>query len=295
MNCAVAGTVWVSYDDSARMFIGCRMWVRASETIAAGMVAENSIVCRVSGVLREQPLDVGQEAEVEHLVGLVEHQRLHVADVEGAAVHQVDQPARGADDDVDALLERVELRVVGHAAVDGEHADAAVLAGQRRGRWRPGARARGSARRPAPAACRARRARRSRGRAGRRCAAGSGCRTPASCRCRCAPGRSGRCPSGRPRGSSPGWRTGSRCRRARARRRSRGAPRALGRWSGSCRSLGADRGRSAADPASDRASGARPSVASTHRSRCPHLGRSGPRWCLGAPGVWPHPIGSLRT
>src|SRR4029077_12773623 len=54
----------------------------------------------------------------------------YVADVEGAAVHQVDQPARGADDDVDALLERVELRVVGHAAVDGEDPDAAVLAGQ---------------------------------------------------------------------------------------------------------------------------------------------------------------------
>ena len=51
MNCAVAGTIVVSYDDSARMFIGCRMWVRASETIAAGMVAENSIVWRVSGVL----------------------------------------------------------------------------------------------------------------------------------------------------------------------------------------------------------------------------------------------------
>ena len=32
------------------MFIGWRMWVRARATIAAGMVAENSIVCRVSGV-----------------------------------------------------------------------------------------------------------------------------------------------------------------------------------------------------------------------------------------------------
>ena len=102
MNCAVAGTSWVSYDDSARMFIGCRMWVRARETIAPGMVAENSIVCRVSGVLLEQPLDVGQEAEVEHLVGLVEDERLDVGDVERAAVAQVDQAARGADDDVDA-------------------------------------------------------------------------------------------------------------------------------------------------------------------------------------------------
>ena len=73
------------------------------------MVAENSIVCRVSGVLREQPLDVGQEAEVEHLVGLVEHERVHVGEVEGPAVGQVEQPAGRADDDVDAGLERVEL------------------------------------------------------------------------------------------------------------------------------------------------------------------------------------------
>ena len=102
MNCAVAGTIAVSYDDSARMFIGCRMWVRASATIAAGMVAENSIVCRVSGVMLQQPLDVGQEAEVEHLVGLVEDQRVHVGEVEGAAVGQVDQAAGRADDDVDA-------------------------------------------------------------------------------------------------------------------------------------------------------------------------------------------------
>ena len=75
MNCAVAGTVCCASPDSARMFIGWRMWVRASETIAPGMVAENSIVWRVSGVLAMQPLDVGQEAEVEHLVGLVEDQR----------------------------------------------------------------------------------------------------------------------------------------------------------------------------------------------------------------------------
>ena len=51
---------------------------------------------------REQPLDVGQEAQVEHLVGLVEHERVHVREVERAAVGQVDQATGGADDDVDA-------------------------------------------------------------------------------------------------------------------------------------------------------------------------------------------------
>ena len=75
------------------------------------------------------------------------------------------------------------------------------------GRWRPGARARGSGRRSAPAACPAA-ARRSRGPSARRCAAARGCRRRGSCRCRCGPGRSGRCPSARRRGSSPGWRRG---------------------------------------------------------------------------------------
>jgi hypothetical protein len=36
------------------------------------MVAEKSIVCRPAGS-RQDLLDVGQEAQVEHLVGLVEH------------------------------------------------------------------------------------------------------------------------------------------------------------------------------------------------------------------------------
>ena len=173
MNCAVAGTVAFSYDDSARMFIGWRMWVRASATIAAGMVAENSIVCRVSGVLLISLIDVGQEAEVEHLVGLVEHERVDVGEVEGAAVGEVDQPARRTDDDVDAGLERVELGVVADAAVDGEHAQAAVGAGQREVARRPGAPARGSGRRSAPAACPAA-ARCSRGPSGRptRCSTG---------------------------------------------------------------------------------------------------------------------------
>ena len=94
MNCAVAGTVCCASPDSARMFIGCRMWVRASETIAPGMVAENSIVCRVSGVLAISRSTSGRKPEVEHLVGLVEDQHLDVGEVEGAAVHQVDAAGR---------------------------------------------------------------------------------------------------------------------------------------------------------------------------------------------------------
>ena len=51
---------------------------------------------------REDLLDVGQEAEVEHLVGLVEDDDARVAEVEVSLLGQVDEPAGGADDDLDA-------------------------------------------------------------------------------------------------------------------------------------------------------------------------------------------------
>ena len=79
-------------------------------------------------------LDVGQEAQVEHLVGLVEHQRAHVAEVEVALLGQVEQPAGRADDDLDALAQRLDLRLVGPAAVDREHAAPRRRAAAFRGR-----------------------------------------------------------------------------------------------------------------------------------------------------------------
>ena len=81
------------------------------------------------GRQREHPLDVGQEAQVEHLVGLVQHDGPDVAELQVALLGQVEQPARGADDDLDALAQRLDLRLVGPAAVDGEHPDAALVAG----------------------------------------------------------------------------------------------------------------------------------------------------------------------
>ncbi len=73
-------------------------------------------------------LDVGQEAQVEHLVGLVQDEGLDVREVELALTGQVEQAARGADDHVDALLERLDLGLVRAAAVYGEDADVADLA-----------------------------------------------------------------------------------------------------------------------------------------------------------------------
>ena len=65
------------------------------------------------GDLAQDALDVGQEAQVEHLVGLVEHQHRQPAELQVALLGEVEQSAGGADDDVDALLQRLDLRLVG--------------------------------------------------------------------------------------------------------------------------------------------------------------------------------------
>ena len=69
------GCLAVAFFGSARTWVGRLRYLRDSATISPGMVAENSIVCRSAGDQLEDPLDVGQEAQVEHAVGLVEHQR----------------------------------------------------------------------------------------------------------------------------------------------------------------------------------------------------------------------------
>ncbi len=85
----------------------------------------------VGGDLTQDALDVGQEAQVEHLVGLVEHQHRQPAQLQVALLAQVEQPARGAHHDVGAGAQRLDLGLVGPAAVDGNHRQAsAVLGGQ---------------------------------------------------------------------------------------------------------------------------------------------------------------------
>ena len=69
------------------------MKVRASVMIGSGMVAENSIACRVVGDLPQNALDVGQEAQVEHLVGLVEYQHRQVRRAAGGLLGEVEQEA----------------------------------------------------------------------------------------------------------------------------------------------------------------------------------------------------------
>jgi hypothetical protein len=78
-----------------------------------GHVAENSMVWRSRRELLEDALDVGQEAQVEHLVGLVEDQDTDLAQDQVALLGEVEQPAGGADDDLDAGLQRGDLRLEG--------------------------------------------------------------------------------------------------------------------------------------------------------------------------------------
>ncbi|MCO4700621.1 hypothetical protein LRR80_06736 [Streptomyces sp. RO-S4] len=78
--------------------------------------------------LVEQLGDLGQEAQVGHLVGLVEDRDLHVLQGAGAAVDDVAQAAGGGDEDVDTALEGVDLVAHGGAAADDLHLQAEDVA-----------------------------------------------------------------------------------------------------------------------------------------------------------------------
>ena len=73
-------------------------------------------------------LDVGDEAHVEHAVGLVDHQQLAVGEHDLAAAEQVHQPARGGDQHVDALFERLHLIAHLNAADQQRHRERVVFA-----------------------------------------------------------------------------------------------------------------------------------------------------------------------
>ena len=70
----------------------------------------------------EHRLHVVLEAHVEHLVGLVEHDVLHLRQVEVAVLQVVDDPAGRAHDDVEPVAQRALLRPIGRAAVEDRDA-----------------------------------------------------------------------------------------------------------------------------------------------------------------------------
>ena len=66
-------------------------------------------------------VDAFGEAHVEHLVSLVEHHILHGAEVCHFALHEVDQSARGGNDDLHPLLQGTNLGFDAGTAIDSQH------------------------------------------------------------------------------------------------------------------------------------------------------------------------------
>ncbi len=74
----------------------------------------------LAGRLVHDAAHAGQEAQVGHVVGLVEDGDLDVGEVGVALTHEVLEAAGAGDDDVDAALEGGGLRALAHAAVDDD-------------------------------------------------------------------------------------------------------------------------------------------------------------------------------
>ena len=75
----------------------------SSGSISAGMVAENSMFWRCLGRRARCACIVGQEAAVEHAIGLVEHQDLERVERHVVLLQQVHKPARCGDEYVTPL------------------------------------------------------------------------------------------------------------------------------------------------------------------------------------------------
>jgi len=63
--------------------------------------------------------DGGQEAQVRHVVGLVDDEGVHAGQGTGAARHVVFEAAGSRHDDVDAAIQRLDLSAHGGTTVDG--------------------------------------------------------------------------------------------------------------------------------------------------------------------------------
>ncbi len=91
-------------------------------------------VLRVSGrehevlpLARQQLQDLadgGDEAHVEHAIGLIEHQAAHLGQIEQPLLREVEQPPRGGDQQIAATAQRLDLRLLAHATEDHERAQA---------------------------------------------------------------------------------------------------------------------------------------------------------------------------
>ena len=90
----------------------------ASALISSEKVAENSRFWRFVGSTASIFADIADEAHVEHAVGFVQHQDFDLREIDGALLHVVEQAARRGDQNVDALLQQLDLRIDADAAED---------------------------------------------------------------------------------------------------------------------------------------------------------------------------------
>ncbi len=114
------------------IWVGLFMNSHVSSSTRKDSVAENRNDCRRSG-LRQAPQDeaqVGDEAHVEHAVGLVDDQHLDAARRPDVLLQVVDEPTGRADQHVAAFAQRVALLVVVDAAVHGQDPESRVRAEQ---------------------------------------------------------------------------------------------------------------------------------------------------------------------
>jgi hypothetical protein len=77
---------------------------------------------------RDDPADVDDEAHVEHPVSLVEDHDLDLVESQRPALAEVEEPARGGDEDVDAAGKGTDLLAHRHAADGKRDADTKVAA-----------------------------------------------------------------------------------------------------------------------------------------------------------------------
>ena len=68
----------------------------------------------------ENTPDRRQEAEIDHLITLVEHEMLDLPQINLALRLQILEPARRGDDDIDTLFQRANLEIIALAAADGQ-------------------------------------------------------------------------------------------------------------------------------------------------------------------------------
>ena len=66
----------------------------------------------------DDALDVREETHIEHAVGLVEHEKLYLVQLDDLLTHQIPQTARSGDKNVHTALDRLDLRHLRYAAED---------------------------------------------------------------------------------------------------------------------------------------------------------------------------------